>query len=124
MWIYTQSTGWLRREDGTHVATGYSGHGRGKNNTTLQSVRNVGPIPCGVYTIGEAMNHPKLGPIAIPLVQDPGNVMFGRDRFYAHGDNKKHDASLGCIILPRKAREEMHKTCKRLKVISNESIQS
>lgn len=116
-WLYVQSTGRLYRPDGSWCGTGYSGHGEGINNPAMQEVRNVGPIPCGLYTIGHAMDHPLLGPFAIPLIPNPFNQMFGRSHFYCHGDNAEHNASLGCIIQQRPCREELARGSK-LKVIA------
>jgi hypothetical protein len=106
-WTYIQSTGELFHPDGSLAGTGYSGHGEGRNNHLLQAVRNVGPIPEGLYKIGHSMNHPLLGPVAIPLSPISGNLMFGRSHFYMHGDNATHSASLGCIVQGRPAREEV-----------------
>jgi lipoprotein-anchoring transpeptidase ErfK/SrfK len=101
VWQYEQSTGNLS-QDGNLIATGYSGHGVGLNNADDEFLKNIGPIPQGVYTIGS----PKepidiLGPIAMPLEPDPNNNMEGRDAFYIHGDNSEgnQSASNGCIIL-------------------------
>lgn len=123
-WLYVQSTGALYRPDGSHCADGYSGHKAGVNNPDMQRIRDVGPIPCGVYVIGTARDHPMLGPVAIPLTPDVANVMFGRSHFYCHGDNQAHDrsASMGCIIMPRPAREELA-LGKSLKVIPRPASQ-
>ena len=104
---YSQSTGQLCDAEGNLLATGYSGHGDGVNNPAMQNVHNVGPIPQGVYTVGEPhepADH--LGPLAMPLTPDPANEMFGRSEFFIHGDNAKmsHSASDGCIILDHAAR--------------------
>jgi hypothetical protein len=104
MWTYSQGTGKLFDPQGNHVATGYSGKGPGKNNCAMQHVRNVGPIPQGLYIIGKPYDSKKVGPYAIPLAPDPGNEMFGRSAFLIHGDNRTHTASEGCIILPRRTR--------------------
>lgn len=117
-WVYVQSTGELFRPNGSLCGVGYSGHKDGKNNPILQNVRNTGPLPCGFYQFGHAMDHPLLGPVAIPLTPDPRNEMYGRSHFYLHGDNAEHSASLGCIVQGRPAREEVVKSLNgRLKVI-------
>lgn len=119
-WIYVQSSGQLLRPDGSLCATGYAGHGEGRNNPTMQNVRDVGPIPCGLYRIGIPVeHHPMLGVLAIPLIPAGSNDMFGRSHFWMHGDNHDHDASLGCIIQPNAARLEVAAAEGRwLKVIS------
>jgi hypothetical protein len=106
MWTYSQGTGKLFDPAGVHVATGYSGKGKGKNNCDMQHVKNVGPIPRGLYTIGQAYNSQKVGPFALPLTPDPSNEMFGRSAFLCHGESSKNpgNASEGCIILKRSIR--------------------
>jgi len=108
-WIYSQSTGNIYYWGGMspeYYGTGYAGHEKGINNPEMQSVKYVGPIPVGFYTIGEMM------PVyvtsdgvrlrdAMKLEPFPSNEMFDRDSFLMHGDNKKENrsASKGCIIL-------------------------
>ncbi len=41
------------------------------------------------------------------LAPVPGTQTFGRDGFLIHGDNRRHDASQGCIILDRAARDRI-----------------
>lgn len=113
MWVYQQASGELTNPDGAFVAAGYAGgncgkNPEGRNNPDMQSVKDVGPLPCGKYFIGEPKDHPKLGPLAIPLTPDPSNEMFGRNAFYMHGDlidGPAGSASDGCIVLPRNVRE-------------------
>jgi hypothetical protein len=97
VWTYKQSTGELSH-DGAHVATGYSGHGAGRNNPALEGVARVGPLPRGFYTIGPAHDTALHGPVVMALTPDPGQDEHGRDAFLMHGDKKNHDASLGCLI--------------------------
>jgi len=118
-WLFVQSTGHLIRPNGTLCGVGYSGHGPGVNNHDMQAVSNVGPLPCGFYTIGAAVDHPMLGPVAMPLTPDGGTAMFGRGHFWIHGNNRTNDASLGCIIQGHPAREELAATAnRRLRVIA------
>lgn len=120
MWVYVQSTGELIR-DGDVVAQGYSGHGDGKNNPAMQNVRQVGPIPCGFYDIGDPVDTISHGPFVLPLEPNPENEMFGRSGFRIHGDSKEHpgEASIGCIIMPRPVRERVHQSGDTvLKVVS------
>ena len=107
MWIYEQLTGRLISPAGGLMATGYSGAGSGKNNPTEENVQNVGPIPEGWYDIEQPEDSPTHGPFALRLLPDVGNNMFGRSEFLIHGDSieRPGQASEGCIIMPRFARE-------------------
>lgn len=98
MWNYSQSTGELLH-DGVFEGTGYSGTGDRRNDPDAQAFPAVGPIPRGDYTIGAAYDHAHLGPRTMNLEPQPGTDTFGRDLFRIHGDNARHDASHGCIIL-------------------------
>lgn len=97
-WEYDQSSGELRH-DGAFEGTGYSGTGDGRNNGALQHVQMIGPIPVGRYKIGQARDSDRLGPCVMNLDPLPGTETFGRSLFRIHGDNARHDASHGCIIL-------------------------
>ena len=120
-WTYSQKTGDLE-QDGSHVATGYSGAGDGKNNPVLQSVRNVGPIPAGDWTItGPPFNTEDHGPYVLRLNPVAGTETFGRGGFLIHGNSKEHlgCASEGCVILPRPVREQVWTSGDRdLKVVA------
>lgn len=108
-WTYTQRTGELQ-QDGQHVATGYSGAGEGKNNPEMQSVRNVGPIPQGDWTIiGPPVNTADRGPYVLRLTPKDETETFGRSGFLMHGDSKNAPgtASHGCVIMPRTVREQV-----------------
>lgn len=108
-WTYAQKTGELQR-DGKAVASGYSGAGEGKNNPEMQSVRNVGPIPQGDWTItGPPVNTAEHGPYVLRLTPQLGTEAFGRDGFLMHGDSKNAPgtASHGCVIMPRTVREQV-----------------
>ena len=98
MWSYDQSSGELRH-DGAFEGTGYSGTGEGRNNPAMQAVQMVGPVPQGKYKIGDVYDHPHLGPCVMALEPLPETNTFGRSLFRIHGDNNRHDASHGCIIL-------------------------
>lgn len=106
MWIWRQASGDLER-DGAVLRSGYSGNGPGKNNPAMQAVRDVGPIPQGEYRIGAAFDSLAMGPVVLPLYPVEPVKAFGRSGFFIHGDSIEHpgEASLGCIILPRDARE-------------------
>lgn len=117
--IYNQKTGELFNNKGLLLGTGYSGHGIGKNNPDYESVKNVGPIPKGLYKLGKPFDSDHTGPYSIPLIPDPSNKMFGRSSFLMHGDDKEHpgEASLGCTIFPRFIRQMAYATNETLKVI-------
>lgn len=106
MWTYVQRTGWFGR-DNLLLVYCYSGKGEGKNNPDLQSVRYVGPIPVGRYTMQSPVDTEEHGPFVIWLTPDPTNDMLGRADFGIHGDKIGHpgEASQGCIIMPRSQRE-------------------
>lgn len=111
MWEYQQGSGRVIASDGSNIGTGYSGGNVGQtpegiNNADMQNIQRVGPLPQGNYTIGQPINHPHLGPFAMPLTPNPANEMFGRGAFYIHGDNSamNQSASEGCIILPHTVR--------------------
>lgn len=101
MWIYEQSTGKLLH-DGNEVWTGYAGRGEGLNNPAMQDVKNTGPLPQGLYTIGMPYAHEHLGPVCMNLTPDKHNLMFGRGDFRIHADNfaNNKSASEGCIVMP------------------------
>lgn len=98
MYTYSQKTGEFLH-DGKFVGTGYSGTGKGRNNPKMQDFHAVGPVPQGVFKIGTAYRHKDLGPVTMNLEPQLGSEMFGRSLFRIHGDNTRHDASHGCIIL-------------------------
>jgi Protein of unknown function (DUF2778) len=101
MWTYEQSSGVITAADGTRLSPpGYAGNGAGKNNPTAQDQHDVGPLPCGFYTIGPAYDSPKTGPISMNLTPDESNSMFGRSGFRIHADEIEHPgyASDGCIV--------------------------
>jgi hypothetical protein len=106
-WHYVQLTGCMFRPDGTLIGKGYSGAYECKNVPEAQPIPNRGPIPVGVYHISEPVDSRVHGPLALPLIADPSNNMFGRSHFLIHGDSKVDpgNASEGCIILSKDVRE-------------------
>lgn len=101
MWTYHIRSGTLLH-DGEFVGSGYSGSGQSsefRNRADKVQVHGHGPIPPGNYFIGAARSHPKLGPVVMNLDAMPGTNTYGRSLFRIHGDNARHDASHGCIIL-------------------------
>lgn len=102
-WIYSQDSGWLSH-NGAKLIQCYSGSGSGKNNPDAQQLHNIGPIPCGSYTMQAPVDTTQHGPYVIWLVPDPENSMFNRSDFGIHGERKPPaapgEASEGCIIEP------------------------
>jgi Tlde1 domain len=105
MWIYSQSSGKLKR-DGNLISVGYSGFGEGKNNPSMQQVADVGPIPQGLYEISAPYDTTTHGPLVMALIPQPGTNTFGRSGFLIHGDSIEHpgQASHGCIIMNKVVR--------------------
>lgn len=117
MWTW-QQTGTMITPEGLHWA-GYSGKGVHKNDPDSQQLECLGPIPCGVYRIGDPHDSPLHGPYCLPLTPDIANVMFGRSGFLIHGDSIEHPgaASEGCIILMRSQREAIYRSGDRMLVV-------
>ncbi len=110
LWIYQQSTGNLYSEGNnpsaiTLVGRGYSGAVGYQNNGALESLRNVGPIPTGNYTIGAQGTYvTSAGTVlrgAMTLTPKSDSWPYGRSGFLIHGDNTGggRSASEGCVIL-------------------------
>lgn len=110
-WYYDRKTGYVTKTPGGIILyVGYSGHNEGRNNPDLSHQPNVGPIPPGGWNMIAMIDKtPEHGPYVIRLLPDPETNTFGRSGFLIHGDSIKAPgtASLGCIILPRLAREAM-----------------
>lgn len=107
MWTWQQAPHSMLDPTGNVLdRTGYSGKGAAKNDPDQQCSVDQGPIPRGRYAIGLATNHPRLGPLTIPLTPDAGNDMCQRSGFFIHGDSVSDpgNASEGCIILPKASR--------------------
>lgn len=98
MFEYHISTGTILH-NGKFLGSGYSGNREFRNNPLATNIKAKGPIPKGRYTIGPARNSTTLGPIVLNLEPDNSTNTYGRSLFRIHGDNARHDASHGCIIL-------------------------
>jgi hypothetical protein len=111
MWQWDQSKGELTR-DSVFVSLGYAGKGRGKNSPSMQAAKAIGPIPQGMWKIGDVYNSKNTGPYTIILTPMNGTQTFGRSAFRIHGDSIKAPgtASKGCVILPRVIRERIIKS--------------
>jgi len=110
-WTFEQKSGTLFSPDGCSVEVGYAGGARGEhpegiNAPAYQYTPDIGPLPTGLYTMGDAVEGSHLGPLAIPLTPDPSNEMGGRSGFFVHGDKigAPGCASDGCIILSHATR--------------------
>ena len=109
MLIYSQSTGRMTR-DGVEIARGFAGNNyrpkenptgiKGRNNPDAQNLHCIGPLPQGLYRIGDWGVHPPLGPNSAPLTQVSGET-FGRSGFFIHGPGgaDPDNSSEGCICL-------------------------
>ena len=98
----------------------YSGRGQHRNKAASQDFEDFGPIPEGKWRVEEVtdqdycMKH-HLTPPVFRLVPDEqtekrvGDEGMGRkpSTFLIHGNNKENDASRGCIILNKSAREKL-----------------
>lgn len=123
MWIFNQDNGSVVNDNPkiTSHFTGYAGHGEGKNNPEMQDVRDVGPIPCGMFSIMPPHDSTKTGSYSMVLVPDVDDHLFGRGDFRIHGDSLQHpgEASDGCLILRLHDRRLLWQAGdRRLKVIS------
>jgi len=111
---YDQVTGRITDENGELIATGWAGHGEGKNSPAHQMDHDLGPLPQGVYEIGpwgdwSTQPYPKhLGPLIASLTQVEGET-YGRSGFFIHGPGGADslESSKGCIEVPRIQREHV-----------------
>jgi hypothetical protein len=141
MWTYEQSTGILRDPTGMPSGRGYAGGDQGKapwgiNNPSYESVKDEGPIPCGLFTRGAVIEtDPKLGNFVIPLVPDEDTaasiVAMGRGpfSFYMHGDNivraGERAGSDGCIVMGINVRRAFNASLDdQLQVIAGPTVQT
>ena len=108
-WTYQVFSGWMLRPDGSLAGIGYSGFEDGRNNPAADGVPDVGPIPVGLWHMGEPVDTLAHGPFVLPLTPDPLTDTKGRSGFLVHGDSISHPgfASHGCIVIERSVREEM-----------------
>ena len=125
-WHYAISAGVLSNvdDDGneSHVAIGWAGQEAGRNNPDMVNAHGVGPLPPGIYQIGDPFDDPHTGPYSMRLNPDPANEMYGRSGFRMHGasiSDPKH-SSEGCIIQQRPIRQQVHESgCRRLEVTND-----
>ena len=102
-----QAGGLMTDPDGREVAQGWAGNHEGKNNPAKQAVHDLGPLPQGLYKVGQWQDHPHLGHMVSHLEQIEGET-YGRDGFFIHGASKDPEKlgqeSKGCIVIPYQAR--------------------
>ena len=111
--------------EGALIGTGHSGTdldgdgvtdpGEGHNDPAMVAVKGVGPVPPGIYDIGDPFEHPTAGPYTMRLTPLQPDVMYGRTGFLIHGGGPT--ASKGCIVLSRRTREIIHATDDRRLVV-------
>lgn len=115
---YDQRTGRVFRNL-VYIGLGYSGSPEGKNDPQKEDIPDVGPIPKGVYKIGQPEDTAIHGPYVLRLFAAPENEMYKRDGFLIHGDSVEHPgaASQGCIVLERKLRQQIWESGDHLLVV-------
>jgi len=121
MWTYEITTGKMFDPTARLEGMGYSGAGADKNVPADENVPDQGPIPEGMYTIGEPFDSPDHGPYVMRLTPDATNREYGRGGFLLHGDSIKNPgtASKGCIIQSHSTRVAVGtSTDKRLQVVA------
>jgi hypothetical protein len=119
MWTYHQKTGHLFLSH-RKVAEGYSGAvPAGLNNPDAEHIEDVGPIPRGLYAIGELIHiheirhDGKLVKLKDVMRLEPINhLAHNRKGFLFHGSKDPHlrNASHGCIILLPNIRKKIAKS--------------
>ena len=121
MWLFTISRSTRNTKltkDGIFVSNEcYSGSldGDGYNNAALSHVKNVGPLPEGMYTIeGPPYDHKEKGPYVLRLQPYSSNEMFNRDGFLIHGKplppRDINSGSDGCICADHATRMRIYQS--------------
>jgi hypothetical protein len=109
MITFDRARGVLLDDAGNVKFTGiWSGHGPAMNDPSREREIGIGPLPGGIYIVGEVRDSTTLGPFVMNLDPAPGTEMYGRALMRVHGDtvaDENHVASDGCIVAPRPARE-------------------
>lgn len=117
MLFYKIKQGELRLND-TLLAKGlYSGQPPYVNDPFATHLKELGPVPVGVYFIGEPRDTADHGPLFIPLIPVTRTTkaafeIYDRSAFGVHGERKVGPsglASKGCIIAPHPVRLEIEK---------------
>ena len=108
MWTFQISAGAITDPKGAVLTReAYSGHPPHVNDPHACGLKDVGPLPPGLYRIGGMTEDGRLGPciMALTPVNVPG--IGERGGFYIHGDNaaQDHTGSDGCIVAPLAVRK-------------------
>jgi hypothetical protein len=84
------------------VGYGYSGQPSFLNDIHKENLKNIGPLPAGMYTITSVYNDSKRVNHTCVLTPMPCTKLYDRYGFLIHGDTatESHDASDGCIVTP------------------------
>lgn len=115
VWTYSQDDGVLDK-DGIIVDKGcYSGGGEGFNNPAMETVADVGPIPCGDWTfVGPPYSDPQLGPYVLQIIPRSTTITFGRSAFRLHGKPNLpadiNSGSKGCICAEIRTRSAVYQS--------------
>lgn len=122
--IWSQSHGVLKDISGQVLETGYAGaggpngKGAGRNNPGREAEVNVGPLSKGFWGIEEVKDKTYRTGLTRPIFQlVPDEATRARvkamgrnpDTFFIHGNNDEDNASTGCIIMNKLARERLKK---------------
>lgn len=116
MWTWEIKSGNLYSNAGDLIGSGHAGHDvvengvvtiQGRNNPAMTHVKDIGPLPVGMYTIMPPKDYVTVGKFAMQLIPDITNEMFGRGGFYMHGDSFEDQVvdSDGCPVQQRPVRE-------------------
>ena len=109
---FSQSSGIITQDNGVVVTVrAFAGNNyrpdhnpdglKGRNNPLMQDVHFIGPLPQGLYRVGEWGDHPPVGQNSAPLTQIGGET-YGRSAFFMHGPGGEdpENSSEGCIVIP------------------------
>lgn len=115
-WAYEISTGRMYYDDGSLLATGYSGQPPHVNDLAAVGERGIGPIPPGSWQLTGVEDSPRTGPFTIILTPDAATMLsvlaLGRDpnTLRIHGERETPPpgyASDGCVVLPHEIRKKI-----------------
>ena len=106
-WTFLQAGKLITPMGHPSAHTWYSGFSSGRNNPAAEGLVDIGPIPCGTWTLATLIDTPTaMGPIAIHLIPDQAtrDRVFGLgrhpDSFYIHDGriDGQLTASRGCLV--------------------------
>lgn len=114
-WLYVQESGELSKDGIIVDRNCYSGGGEGFNNPEMEMVADIGPIPCGDWTIsGPPYSDPLLGPYVLQIIPRSTTITFGRTGFRMHGKPKPpadiNSGSKGCICAEERTRSAVYQS--------------